>query len=250
MGVAVRLFLGVVVLTAVSLWFGRHYAWATFPQARSLVIAYVDNPPPHFGPVTRMQRGKPSGTRIYLFHGLRSDRSYWGDEPYRQFVEARLAKGDELLIPALPYAEAGLFRDGGASYCRAFIQWMRDLDARLPKAERTYTAGTSYGALHAAIAAAEMPDVEAYVAIVPVVDISRLPEFWMVSNDRCTQAVYADHMKPGLVIYGDSDERAGSDLIARSVVEAHAESKVYPGLGHETTDEALDYASRWLDALR
>lgn len=234
----------VVAIVGLGLgWSLRHYIAAIPPAVFSL-----DDPAPTFGYVT-LQQGRPSGTRIYLFHGLRSDHRYWNDKPYRSFTEARLARGDELILVDLPYVEAGMFTDGGATYCKAFTRWMQALDRSLPP-KRTFAVGTSWGGLHAAIASAEVRSIRGYVSIAPVVRIERLPEFWMVRNDRCNQILYDGRVKRGLVLYGDSDDRAGSDLIAESVVETHAESVVYPGVGHETTVEALRRAGEWLDQRR
>lgn len=237
-----RVVIGALVVAGLAgVFFARHYVIAT-PAAALSLVGQQDI---HFGH-TVMQQGRPSGTRIYLFHGLRSDRSYWFDAPYSAFTEARLEAGDELILVDLPYTEAGLFADGGAAYCRAFTDWLRDLDASLPP-KRTFAVGTSWGGLHASIASATVSSIAGYVEISPIVRIDRLPEFWMVSNDRCTQSLYADRMKPGLVLYGDADERAGSDLIAASVTETHAESVVYHGLGHETTTATLERAGEWID---
>jgi hypothetical protein len=226
-------------IAAAGLWFARHYVVATPPAMLSL----AQMAEPQFGYTVRQGT---SGTCIYLFHGLRSDRSYWNDQPYRTFVDARLKAGDELVLVDLPYAEAGLFSDGGAAYCAAFGRSLRAFDATLtPK--RTFAVGTSWGGMHAAIASAELSSVDAYVSIAPVVEVGRLTEMWMVSNEHCTQAAYVGRLKPGLVLYGDSDDRAGSDLIAQSVVETGAESVVYPGIGHETTAPILHAASSWID---
>ena len=200
--------------------------------------------------------GKNLGVRVYLIHGLPGYLNYW-DAPSRQpLLDALLLNGAQVVVLKLPDAQQAYFGDGGATYCRAFDAWFDNMTQAIEKQygeARQYTVGVSYGGLHAMLAA-EHPQIAGWVAISPVTDISRLAEFRFQSNDKCRADPRVVGSKPGLMIFGRSDQRVGTDLMeaeARRIREAGATdfvSREVDAAGHDTTPEIIGATAAWIGA--
>jgi alpha-beta hydrolase superfamily lysophospholipase len=159
--------------------------------------------------------GKNWGKRIYLIHGLPGLPGYWESAERAPLLDALLADGDQIVLLRLPEPRSALFVDQGAAYCRAFAAWFSQLDAKIGQRygpARQYSIGVSYGGYHAMLAAQD-PHIDGWAAISPVTDLSRLAEYHWQSNDACRPDTARIGAKPGLMVYGQRDERVGSDLM-------------------------------------
>ena len=87
--------------------------------------------------------------RIFLFHGLRDNRSYWMKSPFDILTFSLRHIGYELVVLDLPYARRAYFDDGGARYCQLFKAQMQHVvdavDAQHGPAARQLALGVSWG---------------------------------------------------------------------------------------------------------
>ena len=169
---------------------------------------------PVFAP-TYIVKGGSGGNRVYLLHGLRADKEYWNEDPHSALTSGLLDQHFEVISADLPYAKGVFFADGGAKYCQAVKTWFADLRSRVDQdhgqAAREIIIGESWGGYNALIAAAltsEKP-LDGVAAIRPVVDISRLSEFWTRSNSGCDPLILAPRLShlPVFLFWGENDMR-------------------------------------------
>lgn len=186
-------------------------------------------------PVFRVASVKGHGrVRIYLIHGMKTDHRQWGLAPFNDLQKP----GEQVVLIDLPKPTPDFFNDRGAGYCKAFVRWMRQTDAQLDaqygRPERKSVAGISYGGFHALVAAANMPQLDAYAALSPVTDISVLPEFRWQSNAACSPLT-SPPKKRGIIAWSLDDKRVNATLIRVVAKAAHARRLVTNGIGHWTS---------------
>jgi len=200
--------------------------------------------------------GKNWGKRIYLIHGPPGLPGYWESPERAPLLDALLADGDQIVILRLPEPRSALFVDEGAAYCRAFAAWFSQLDASVARRygpAREYAVGVSYGGYHAMLAAQD-PHIDGWAAISPVTDLSRLAEYHWQSNEACRPDPARIGAKPGLIVYGRSDLRVGSDLMeaAADSIEgrdnAHFEAARFDAPGHTMSAAMVAKVGAWATA--
>lgn len=195
--------------------------------------------------------------RIFLFHGLRADRSYWQEPPRDQMIARLMANGFQIFAFDLPYARADFFKDGGTTYCSQFLHWFRETRKKIATsfgaAREEIVIGESWGGLHALIAAAGS-DVQGYAALYPVVDISRLQEFWMVRNANCDPVAAASILanRNGFLSWGTADDRVDFrktlDLAnqIRSFDQSRLSTFAFEGADHGSVTGGYQPVLAWL----
>jgi hypothetical protein len=205
-------------------------------------------------------RENPRG-RVYMFHGLRADRSYWFQPDHIALTKRLEADGFQLILLTLPYAHADFFTDDdGKSYCDQFSAWFERMRATTEKSlgfsNNESVVGASWGGWHALVAA-QHRGIQSYVAVNPVVDIARLSEFWMASNRSCdpVSGAMALAEKPGLLLWGTIDERVDFRktvelaISIRPWADGRLTTIVYEGIGHQTTVASNDSVANWQKAV-
>ncbi len=227
--------------------YGRNNPASWAGHGYSFIKSAISAPhPPTFSENEKVIPGGPR--RIYLFHGIWDDHTFWDDAPYSEFVKMR--SDDQLVIVDLPIAQPHFFKDGGLKYCKAFDAWFRKLDAGLDRTsgrrQPKIAVGVSYGGLHAMLAAGRHSFIDAYAAVSPVIKMSALDEFWFVENDQCQANSGALRKKPGIVTYGTADDRVDTTLIRAFVRDAAPKAIIYPGRGHDVRGDEFAAINRWI----
>ena len=155
---------------------------------------------------------KNADKRVFLFHGLDSDANYWKLPEHKGLVDKLKKENVEIVILSLPYAKPGFFKTGLGRYCNDFSAWFKRIQNKLDNEEgiaRLEIAfGESWGGFHSLIAASR-GNVKYYLAVFPVVDVSALSEFWMVSSGDCNPIISAGDLgnAKGYIAYGSEDNR-------------------------------------------
>lgn len=236
---------GVIWLGFIWVYFIQDYVSQTSIDAKDYLFSSPTTPT--FGYKTE-QPNWDRQTRIVLIHGLRSNSRSWKQEPLVQLTKQ--LQSSQLVFVDLPWATARFFDDGGAAYCKAFLSSLNAelsrLDASFGKPEKTIVLGVSYGGFHSLIAA-QSPQVDSIVAIMPVVSVDRLHELRWSSNSRCSPFGWTDALsdQTNLIIYGKYDKRVDANLTRQLILKSGVRFSRYP-LKHKTTPELLDRVARFV----
>lgn len=235
----------VIWLGFIWVYFIQDYASETSIDAKDYLFS---NPTtPKFGYKTE-QSNWDGQTRIVLIHGLRSSSRSWKQEPLVHLTEQ--LQSSQLVFVDLPWATARFFDDEGAAYCKAFLSSLNTelskLDVSFGKPEKTIVLGVSYGGFHSLIAA-QSPQVDSIVAIMPVVSVDRLHELRWSSNSGCSPFDWTDALsdKSTFIIYGKYDKRVDANLTRQLILKSGVRFSRYP-LKHKTTPEVLDRVARFV----
>lgn len=133
-------------------------------------------------------RPAPSGTpvgRLYYFHGyFQNIETLKTDPTYSIIPDAFNAANYEVVYIGWPAINSVNVRDdAGLSYLNAFKNFMSDLNQSLPTVAQTVTGGTSFGGLHASIAASVV-NADVTFAHLSVTLVSELAEFHGIDTSK------------------------------------------------------------------
>lgn len=202
----------------------------------------------------KASEGPWNGKRVILIHGFRLNRTNYEVMPFSDLVARLRLAGYEVITFDLPYGMPYHFIDGGVQYRRLFEEQLRGIVARV-RADRGpdssfLVGGFSWGGLHALMGQVLAPDLfSSYFAILPVTDMSAVSEL---------STVEAPHFNPlredlspysGLISYGTRDERVNFRLtqeLVRQTAPLRLTVIEYPGLGHQTTPQAVTDTLTWI----
>lgn len=214
---------------------------------------------PHFSfSYDVISEGKSGQPRVYLFHGLRSDWTYWKLSPHDELISSLRPLGLQMIATELPYASASFFEDNGRSYCSALFNWFSalrgDVVAKLGIRE-DILVGESWGGFHSLLLAGAFP-VSGYIAIHPVVDVSKLSEFWMISNRGCSPFAVSEVLsgKPGLIVWGNKDFRVDyKDTVNLVSSMSHFQPNktstiIEKGAAHGYTSGTYESVATWISS--
>lgn len=191
-------------------------------------------------PVFEVARIEGKGDiRLYLLHGLENDESQWD----LSALEAINSMDAQRIYVRLVVDDPSYFNDGGKLYCQAFFGWMAATQAKLNRAAQpshTYVAGVSYGGLHAILAAGQLDFVDGYIALMPALELGRLPLFEFQSNNHCNPYNFQTY-PPGFVSYAKDDDLVGAELIREFAKYFKVPNTALASGGHQVTArQALD----------
>jgi hypothetical protein len=241
-------------LLFVMLTIGTNFSFLTF-QA----YAKVKLPPPpevQFSPDIFILRDATipfSGKRLVYLHGLRGNHNDLLKEPaHGKLATDLVASGWQVVMFDLPFTEGKFFSDGGAAYRKKIQEAMRDVDARSGVSSVNVIGGISFGGLHAFIGTADGPEFSGYFAILPIIYINSLVEFYGTAVPILNPLADVTHLsnRPGFVVWGSQDERINfrnTEALFNLLVKGNAPIKglSYRGGEHSIMGD-LDFIRNWL----
>jgi dienelactone hydrolase len=129
-------------------------------------------------------------------------------------------------------------------------------EARFGKSEKFVVGGISWGGLHSLMAAALLPQISAYFALIPVVDISLLDSFAEIHLQNFSPSMELDKLKqvPGYLAWGGRDavvNPSAVDKFASQIKESGARVELhrYNDIPHDTPEGLISDLNLWLEKL-
>jgi pimeloyl-ACP methyl ester carboxylesterase len=130
----------------------KTFAPNTYLEEKSYIQSFLDptEGPKFAGAYNFTPADNATKGRLFLFHGLRADKSFWNDAPYIEFVTLMAAAGYELVAIDLPWARVGDFAsDAGRTYCNGFLdmfsQVRASVNSKYGSVNKEIVLGVSWG---------------------------------------------------------------------------------------------------------
>lgn len=198
-----------------------------------------------------------NGKRVFLIHGMWGSHEMFEIGPYKTLKDALLSQGYEVVSFDCPTFTASLFRDNGSYYKSQLIS---RLNLAIEQANQAFghtakniLGGISFGGMHALVAMAEMPQFEAYFALIPLLQVSKLGYFPNVNNDGFKPEASSLLNRPGYIAWSSDDlvvdytqaEQFHMELVNLGADITH---EVYANQGHSISNDPSTLIS-WLNAL-